>query len=301
MRVTRGTFDEMAAWEAALTNVWFGRPIYDGDTVDLRDLDGRPLDVHTDFCLSDDDREMAHFLHTAGFAVVREVFTRDEIDAFDAEVRRLRALARPDDRRSWWASNAAGDEVCCRLTYTSERSELLGSLHEDPRLRRIASWHGAPLRSSFDRLDGHSVVIKNSAVVQGLSDLPWHRDCGMGGHPVLCPSVSVGIQLDRADANNGQLRYLAGSHRHTNRISEVDRHPDWPVVAIDANPGDVTVHYAHVLHVAPPPRGADAHRRTIYVGFNNPAVFDVVPAGKGYNDVVFSQGDGRVRSPAELA
>jgi hypothetical protein len=178
---------------------------------------------------------------------------------------------------------------------------LLAGAHEDPRLQRIASWTDEPLRPFPDRLDGHSVVMKNSAVVSGLSDLPWHRDCGMGGHPVLCPSLNIGIQLDRADAENGQLWYLAGSHRHTNRISEVDRHPDWPVVRIEADPGDVTVHYAHVLHVAPPPTGADAQRRTLYVGFNNPAVGDVVPAGKGYNDVVFSQGDGRVRAPAEIA
>jgi hypothetical protein len=63
----------------------------------------------------------------------------------------------------------------------------------------------------------------------------------------------------------------------------------------------VTVHYSHVLHAAPPPTSAGASRRTLYVSFNNPAVFDVVPPGSGYNDVVFSQGDGRVKAPAEIA
>jgi ectoine hydroxylase-related dioxygenase (phytanoyl-CoA dioxygenase family) len=297
MRVVRGTFDDVVRWEAALNNLWFDRPIYDGGDEALV-----ALELDRTFRLdADDDEEMAHFLHTAGFLVLRDVYSADEIASFDSEVERLRAAATPEDGRSWWATNAGGQEVCCRLTYTSERSDLLSRLHEDPRLQRVAGWHGSALRSSPDRLDGHSVVIKNSAVVQGLSDLPWHRDCGMGGHPTLCPSMLVGIQLDRADADNGQLWYLAGSHRHTNRIDEVARHPEWPIVPIEANPGDVTVHYAHVLHVAPPPLGDDAHRRTIYVGFNNLGVFDVVPAGKGYNDVVFSQGDGRVRSPAEIA
>jgi ectoine hydroxylase-related dioxygenase (phytanoyl-CoA dioxygenase family) len=301
LKVVRGTPERFVAWEAALTNLWFDRPIYGVDGVDLRDRDGGRLDVLGTFTLADDDTDLAHFLHTAGFAVIRDVFTAEEVAALDAEVRRLRSIATPDDGRSWWATNANGEEVCCRLTYTSERSELIAGLQDDPRLLRIASWHGSPLRPSPDRLDGFSVVIKNSAVTQGLSDLPWHRDCGMGGHPVLCPTLLIGIQLDRADAENGHLRYLAGSHHHTNRIDEVSRHPDWPVVPVVAEPGDVTVHYSHVLHVAPPPEGAAAHRRTLYVAFNNPAVFDVIPPGKGYNDVVYSHGDGRVRNPTELA
>lgn len=297
LRVVRGSPERFVAWEAALTNLWFGRPIYGVDEIDLRDRDGGPLDVHRTFTLADTDTDIAHFLHTTGFAVIRDVFTRDEVAAFSDEERRLRAMATPDDGRSWWATNADGEEVCCRLTYTSERSELIAELQHDPRLLRVASWHGGPLYPSPDRLDGFSVVIKNSAVVQGLSDLPWHRDCGMGGHPVLCPTLLIGIQLDRADAGNGHLRYLAGSHHHTNRIDEVARHPDWPVVGVVADPGDITVHYSHVLHVAPPPTSPDAHRRTLYVAFNNPRVFDVIPPGKGYNDVVYSQGDGRVRAP----
>ncbi|HEX7094383.1 MAG TPA: phytanoyl-CoA dioxygenase family protein [Acidimicrobiales bacterium] len=308
LNVARGSFDELASWEAALTNLWTGRAIYDDEATDLRDRDGRPLDLHATFVLADvpasaqreADADAAHFLHTAGFVVLRGVFSRDEIDALDAEVRRLRAQATPTDNRSWWAKNADGEEVCCRLTYTSERSELIWNLQHDARLVRIASWHGDELRPTPDRLDGFSVVIKNSDVVEGLSDLPWHRDCGLGGHPVLCPTLLMGIQLDRADAANGQLWYLAGSHRHTNRIDAVEQHPEWPIVRVDAEPGDVTVHYSHVLHVAPPPTGLNAGRRTLYVSFNNPAVFDVIPPGRGYNDVVYSQGDGRVRSPAEL-
>jgi hypothetical protein len=302
LRVARGTFDQFTRWEPALQNLWFGRPIYGADAVEaLRDLDGRPLDVRRSFTLADDDRDLAHFLHTAGFVVVRGVFGADEIAALDAEVRRLRAEARPDDNRSWWATDADGTDVCCRLTYVSERSARIAALGDDPRLRRIVSWHGAPLRPSPDRLDGYSVVIKNPRVVRGLSDLPWHRDCGMGGHPVLCPTLNIGVQLDRADEANGQLLFLAGSHHHANLPADVERHPEWPVVAVEADPGDVTVHYAHVLHGAPPPSSATAGRRALYVGFNSPAVFDVVPPGKGYNDVVFSQGDGRVRAPEELA
>lgn len=296
INVARGRFDDVVAWEAALTSVWFDRPIY-GDDLDAV----RALDLGATFGLDDPDEAIASFLHTAGFAVIRGVFDAGEIAAFGAEEQRLRALATPDDKRSWWARNAAGEDVCCRLTYTSLRSELLGGLHDDPRLRRIAALHGAPLRPSFDRLDGHSVVIKNAEVVSGLSDLPWHRDCGMGGHPVLCPSLLIGIQLDVASAANGQLIFLAGSHHHTNRIGSVAEHPEWPTVAVDARPGDVTVHYSHVLHAAPPPTARDAHRRTLYVSFNNPTVFDVVPPGQGYNDVVFSHGDGRVKAPAEIS
>ena len=300
--ITRGGLDSFARWEPALQHLWFDRPRYDDAARRaLVARDGSPLDLSRSFTLADADPEIAHFLRTAGFAVVRGVFTAAEISVFNVEAAAMRAAATPNDGRSWWATDAGGREVCCRLTYVSERSSRFASMHDDARIARIASWHGAPLRPSPDRLDGYAIVMKNPDVVRGLSDLPWHRDCGMGGHAVLCPSLNIGVQLDRADAANGQLMFLAGSHGHTNLPGAVEHHADWPVVPVVAEPGDVTVHYAHVLHVAPPPTAADASRKTLYVGFNNPAIFDVVPAGKGYNDVVFSHGDGRVRSVDELA
>jgi ectoine hydroxylase-related dioxygenase (phytanoyl-CoA dioxygenase family) len=302
LTVARGSFEHFALWEPVLQHLWFDRPLYDDAArAALVDAVGAPLDLTRSFTLADADADIAAFLRVAGFAVVRDVLEAAEVARLNAEVARLRALATPSDGRSWWATDATGREVCCRLTYASLRSEAFASLHHDPRIARIASWHGGELRPSFDRLDGHSVVIKNPAVVSGLSDLPWHRDCGMGGHAVLCPSLNIGLQLDRADAANGQLHYLAGSHHHTNLPPTAEQQAAWPVVAVEAEPGDVTVHYSHVLHVAPPPTASDASRKTVYVGFNNPAIFDVVPVGKGYNDVVFTQGDGRVRSIEELA
>ena len=71
------------------------------------------------------------------------------------------------------------------------------------------------------------------------------------------------------------------------------------VVPVNAEPGDVTVHYGHTLHVAPPPTGAASYRRTVYVSFHIPEYLDVLPKGQGYNDVLFAHGDGRVRSPQE--
>ena len=44
-----------------------------------------------------------------------------------------------------------------------------------------------------------SVVIKNPEIVSGLSDLPWHRDCGIGGHHDLIRIIAgfSGIDLQR--------------------------------------------------------------------------------------------------------
>jgi ectoine hydroxylase-related dioxygenase (phytanoyl-CoA dioxygenase family) len=90
----------------------------------------------------------------------------------------------------------------------------------------------------------------------GLADLPWHRDCGMGGHSVKCPMLNVGIQLDAATAAAGRLHMIAGSHLGTSRLPQADETDRLPTVAINTEPGDVTIHYGHTLHAAPPPRSA---------------------------------------------
>jgi ectoine hydroxylase-related dioxygenase (phytanoyl-CoA dioxygenase family) len=293
--VCRGDFNAFARWEAPLQALWFGRPIYGSDTVAaLSDLD-----VTRTFTLADDDTDLRAFLATAGFLVLRGVFTADEVAAFNAIIAEQKELSSPGDGRSWWATRADGEEVCCRLTYLAQRSPELAKVADDPRLTRLAAIADPNMLACTDRLDGMSVVIKNPSVVAGLSDLPWHRDCGVGGHRVLCPGLNIGIQLDRADAQNGQLHFLAGSHHHAAQqtLPTLD---DLPTVAACAEPGDVTVHYSHVLHAAPPPSSATAGRKAMYVGFHLPEAFEVVGAGEAYNDVLVKRDAGRVKSPDEL-
>src|SRR5581483_263509 len=288
----RGGFEGLLRWEPAIRCMFDGRTLYDPGAV--ADLDpGRSL------TLDDTDEELRRYLDRAGFLHVRGVFTAGEIDGLRSEVERRRAAATPDDGRSWWATQADGSPVCCRLIYLPLMSATIAALGDDARLRRIAALAGTPLQPTIDCLDGFSVVMKHPEVVEGLSDLPWHRDCGLGGHPVLCPGLQIGIQLDAASAATGQLHMLAGSHACSSHQLDPGDDAQLPAVAIDTAPGDVTVHYGHVLHAAPPPTGGGPGRRALYVSFVRPETLAYIGPGHGYNDVLFER-DGAVHSVEEV-
>lgn len=142
--------------------------------------------------------------------------------------------------------------------------------------------------------------IKNADIVKGNGDLGWHVDDGLGGHPVLCPLVQVGIQLDVADAANGQLMVLAGSHRYTNHWLAWGDEGDLPVVRLETRPGDLTLHFGDTMHSTPPPTAADASRRVLYYKFAEPKTFAWIPAGCHYNDALFQveAGTGRIGARA---
>ena len=60
-------------------------------------------------------------------------------------------------------------------------------------------------------VNGVAVIWKRPGVSEGLGDLPWHRDCGLGGHAVQCPCMVSSIYLRPANAATGDLRFLPGS------------------------------------------------------------------------------------------
>ena len=297
----RGGFGQLTRWEPALRAVFDGQAVYDlSGPPPVVDADGRPLDITRSFTLDDPDDVLRDFLNRAGFVHVRGVFDIDEVEKLRSEVDAAVARARPDDERSWWTT-VDGKDVCNRVNYLNEQSSLIAALSDDPRLRRIGTLAGAELRDAADRLDGHGVVIKVPGAATGLADLPWHRDCGMGGHPVKCPLLNVGIQLDAATAGSGQLQMIAGSHLGTSPLPTAEQVQGLPTVAITTQPGDVTAHYGHTLHAAPPPEDrSSAGRRAIYVTYVSPLTFEMVPPGKGYNDVLFTKDAGHVHHVDEL-
>jgi hypothetical protein len=276
----RGGFDHLAAWEPHLRHHHAGIPIYDPARVDLSGVD-----LARTFTLDDADEELLAFYRTAGFLHVRGVFSADEMAAADAEVDRLAAAARPGDDRSWWATDADGQERCCRLVYSTQRSAVLRQLEEDPRVRRLGTLAHPEHRVAPDRMEGSAVILKLPGRTTGLANIPWHQDCGMGGHAVFCPNTSVGIQLTGSSAATGNLAVVPGSHGQTLAYDWERRLTDVPVVHVDTEPGDVTLHVADVMHASPEPTGAGG-RRTLYVTFYPPALWDHLAAGEAYNDVV---------------
>jgi ectoine hydroxylase-related dioxygenase (phytanoyl-CoA dioxygenase family) len=299
--VTRGSFGQLVRWEPPLRVAFDGQAMYDIDAPPtVRDDRGRPLDLTRTFDLADPEEEIADFLRRAGFVHLRQVLDADEVQSLRADVADAVDAARPDDRRSWWTT-VEGRDVCNRVNYLNDRSEHIAGLGSDPRFTRIAALGGAELRDARDRLDGNSVVIKVPGASDGLVDLPWHRDCGMGGHPVKCPMLNVGIQLDPASASSGQLLMVAGSHQGTSRLPGPQEAPHLPAVPLSTEPGDVTVHFGHTLHAAPPPTDHGASgRRALYLTFVPPITFEMVGPGEGYNDVLFARDEGRVRHVDQL-
>jgi ectoine hydroxylase-related dioxygenase (phytanoyl-CoA dioxygenase family) len=74
-----------------------------------------------------------------------------------------------------------------------------------------------------------------------------------------------------------------------------------PVVSLETEPGDVTVHFGHTLHSAPPPTDrSSAGRRALYLTFVPPLTFEMIGPGQGYNDVLFTRTSGRIKHVDEL-
>jgi hypothetical protein len=296
LTILRGNFGQVARWEPPLRVAFSEQVLFDLERpARIEDDEGRAVDPTKSFTLDDPEPEIRDFLHRVGFVHLRGVLDATEIAALTTDVAVAVERARPDDRKSWWTT-VGGREVCNRVNYLNEGSARIAGLGADPRFVAIAAFGGEDLRDAHDRLDGNGVVIKVPGSSGGLADLPWHRDCGMGGHPVKCPLLNVGIQLNAATAETGQLQMIPGSHRGTSRLPSAREAREHGVVSLTTEPGDVTVHFGHTLHAAPPPKDPDAFgRRALYLSFVPPLTFEMVGPGQGYNDVLFTKNDGRVQ------
>lgn len=276
----RGGFDQLADWDPILRYLHAGVPPYHPARADLR---GR--DPAATFTPETDDAELAVQLSTMGYLHLRSVFSADEMRTANREIDRLAAQARPGDDESWWVTTEDGADALCRLVYATLRSPVLAALESDPRVRRLGTLLDPALRVAPDRMEGSAVLLKVPGKTKGLANIPWHQDCGMGGHAIMCPAVSVGIQLTGSDSSTGNLRVVPGSHGQAIHYRWEQRLDRVPVVSIDTEPGDVTVHVQDLMHASPEPTGPGG-RRTMYVTHYPPRLFEYVGPGQAFNDLV---------------
>jgi ectoine hydroxylase-related dioxygenase (phytanoyl-CoA dioxygenase family) len=300
VRCLRGNAMRFVRWEPGLRAMFHGRPIFREGEARLRDAQGAPLDPARSFSLGDDDAEMRHFLREAGYLLVQQVFTPEEVDAFRRHGDALRAMAREGDKLSWWARDQQGESILCRVTHAGRIRELR-SLFTDSRLLRLKSLsHHTLVTRAQSEEDGISLLIKNPGIIEGLSDLPWHRDCGMGGHASMCPVLIASIYLWPSRPESGELRMLPGSHEASCGFAEATAEGAPRGISLAANPGDVSLHYGDIMHAAPPPTGAGPYRQCLLLGWTRPDAFNH-RGYKSYNDALLSRDDGQVEHLAKVA
>jgi ectoine hydroxylase-related dioxygenase (phytanoyl-CoA dioxygenase family) len=301
-RCPKGNAIRWVDWEPALRAMFQGRPVYDPHRIELADRHGDALDPEQSFRLEDDRADMAHFLRTAGYLFVRDVFSEDEVAGFLAEAELLRGEARKGDNLPWWGKGAAGEEVLCRVTRAGAKPRLR-SIPGDARLRSLVDLADDELvhRAAEGSEEGMTVIWKQPGVTEGLGDLPWHRDCGMGGHAIMCPVLIASVFLTPSNPETGDLRMLPGSWNQG--CGPIDaRHPKAPKGAIfEARPGDLSLHYGDTMHAAPPPSRDDlpSYRISAVTGFVKPGTRP--HRGKHYNEVLHRSDDGQVEHLSKVA
>jgi ectoine hydroxylase-related dioxygenase (phytanoyl-CoA dioxygenase family) len=298
--VTQGDPGAFLRWEPALRALYFEQAILDPLNCTPCGDDGSPLDPLRSFDLQDiterTEEVTAHF-SAMGFVLIRNVFDADEIKRFEGEASRLRYEIEAGHPNGWWGKNAAGESICTRVNYANDASATLNALFTDKRIESLVPLAGVDVRAATDRVEGITVLYKTADMTEGLSDLPWHRDCGMGGHAVMCPLVNLSIYLDDATEEKGELRFLPGSGGGVSH-SFVSKAGDPMGVAVPARAGDVTLHLSDVLHAAPPPTAASSVkcRTSLILTYPHVRAFDYIDVGQAYNDVLLASEDGQVKA-----
>ncbi len=278
VKITAGSINDWIGWEPALRALLDGRKVHETGDVIFTDLEGGDLDLDRSFTRGDDREEMAHFLEQAGFLHVRDVFDEHEMAAVGADIDEWIAKATPDDGESWWAEDDRGVAQAVRVLFFYEKSAALRAVVDDERYQWIADLTG----------DGHQHsgngegLVKPLGIVRGLSDLPWHKDCGQGKHSYQCSGLTCGISVTGADRTSGALGVIPGSHRANTMATGRDPKLDLQPRMLETRTGDVTVHCSDTLHRAHPP--VERPRKVVYSSFGLPPLpGDVVTPDPRYS------------------
>ena len=262
----RGSLDTFLEWEPVLRCLLDGRPVYEPGTIAFHDRAGAPLDLHRSFSVDDDPSDIGHFLAEAGFLHLAGVFSEAEMAAVSADLDDAIAAAERDDGASWWARTADGEWYPSRILGFNQQSPALRELLRSDRFRSIATFTDDDfVQRDPDVGDSAEGLLKKVGVVEGMSDVSWHKDCSLGGHSRGCSSLTIGISVTGAGRQNGELGVVAGSRRANVPVLGVEG-LDLPRVPLPTRTGDVTVHCSCTLHMSRPP--VSAERRVVYTGFD---------------------------------
>lgn len=278
VKLTAGNINSWIGWEPALRALLDGRRVHETGDITFVDLDGGALDLDRAFTVDDDREEMRNFLEQAGFLHIGNVFDEAEMAELGADIDEWIARATPDDGESWWATDEHGVSQAVRVLFFWEKSATLRELVASDRYQ----WIGTLTGDGHQHKGGGEGLVKPLGIVRGLSDLPWHKDCGQGRHSYICNSLTCGISVTGADRVSGALGVIPGSHRANTMATGRDPELDLRPRMLETQTGDVTVHCSDTLHRAHPP--VERPRKVVYSGFGLPPLpGDVIETDPRYS------------------
>lgn len=265
MRCRGGSEYDISVWDSLWMTMLEGWAV-DDDDLQFLDRFGAPLDLAATFTPDDDPLDVAHFLREAGYLHLRGYVDPALMATIADDIDRAVPEYTQGDGKSWWATTADGTVRCVRLQEFLEHSPateaILRSDNWD-QLRRTVAGDDELVQAP---VEGRCLeaLIKPLGVVNGPSDVTFHRDCHFGRHAYGCSGMTVGIAVTPTGKDNGMLRVVAGSHRIAIPIEVAKTDPYLPVVGLPTEPGDLTMHLSCTLHESTPPIVAE--RKVMYGG-----------------------------------
>jgi phytanoyl-CoA hydroxylase len=256
---------------------------FDSPSIALQKSVARPLPLSHRFQLEPTiTTAQRRFLDEHGFLVFSRVASPNEIETIVRELDRIEEAWISERRESvfgiplFWGERE-GRPYLQRFPFTSAFSESIGDFVRDARFAPILGLVGQGARVGDREKDG--VVVNRYLNVEGSVHprLGWHTD-GLRDLFYLRmpkPMLNIGLHLDRCTRDNGGLRLIPGSHTQGflsmcfRKPYFVSHAPDPSEVAIETEPGDLTVHDGRLWHrVAVSTRTGQASlRRSMYFPF----------------------------------
>ncbi len=225
--------------------------------------------------------EQQHFLDVHGFLHFEGVLSMSEVQALRDEQDRITQLWLDSKRDSvygiplFWGKGLSGEPIIHRIPFSSEFSDVVKALVLDERFEPIKALVGDDVRVGHNEKDG--VVMNRYVNVPGgvHPRLGWHtdglRDLFYGRMPQQM--LNFGIHLDRIAREDGGLRLIPGTHNQGflkmcfYKPYFVWHRPDKAEIAVETQPGDVTIHDGRLWHRVQASQRQGAVRRVMFVPY----------------------------------
>lgn len=227
--------------------------------------------------------EQRAFLDEHGFLVFEQVASSEELAGMLADLEEVQARWLAENRKFlngiplFVGKGASGEPFIQRFTFTSMFAPAIRQFVLDQRFEPVRRLIGENARVGHDEKDG--VVVNRYINVPGSAypQLGWHTDGLRDLFYLRMPQqmLNVGLHFDRVTAAEGGLRLIPGSHNQGfwdmcfRKLYFVSHAPDPKEIAVETQPGDLTVHDGRLWHrvARSPHTGLQSLRRSMYVPY----------------------------------